>query len=160
MKRIKLSQEQYTIVDDDDFNRINRFSKWYANKDHKYNRYYAICHDPNNNKRIIAMHRFILDLKYGDRVHVDHINGNGLDNRKINLRICNHSQNQANCNIQSGTSQYKGVSYYKRISRYCASIRCNGNVYYLGAFTNEREAALAYDKKAKELFGDFAKTNF
>lgn len=93
---------------------------------------------------------------------VDHINGNGLDNRRSNLRLATAFQNLANMAIRPHTSQYKGVSYYKHRTSYkkwVAEIRCNRKRVRLGAFESEIEAARAYNEAAKNLFGEFARLN-
>lgn len=118
------------------------------------------------NSKIIYLHRFILDAE-NDEQKVDHINGNKLDNRKNNLRFCTPGQNSKNktwfSNGRNGherTSQYKGVSKNIGDTKYIASIWANGKSVYLGRFTDETDAALAYDKAAKEYYGEFARLNF
>lgn len=103
------------------------------------------------------VHRRVVGAKKGEIV--DHINGNGLDNRLSNLRIVTHGQNRqrSNCEPQ-GMSGYFGVSLHKR--GWKAAIWFEGKYISLGKFTNPQEAAIAYDKKALELFGKHAKTNF
>lgn len=94
---------------------------------------------------------------------VDHINRNTLDNRKVNLRICTGSENGRNSKSKTGsTSRYKGV-HVKARTKYSkiwiARIGHDGNQIYLGSFTKEEDAAIAYNKKAKELFGEYALLN-
>jgi hypothetical protein len=93
---------------------------------------------------------------------VDHKYGDGLDNRKINLRIATEAQNRYNRRKTSKrtSSKYKGVYYKKQCSKYCAVIGCNGKKTFLGHFDNEIDAAKAYDEAAKKLFGEFARLNF
>jgi hypothetical protein len=110
------------------------------------------------------MHRFLLLPERG--VLVDHINGDGLDNRRMNLRLANHSQNAANrCKPQRSrsTSRYKGVFFEasgKRKKRWRALIKVDGQTIHLGSYSEEIEAAVAYDIAAKKHFGEFAKLNF
>jgi len=117
------------------------------------------------------IHRLIMsrmlgrDLKKGE--HVDHINGNGLDNRRSNLRISSNSQNHANTKKQRGnySSKYKGVCWIKNVKKWAAYIGSNkkGSIVkrkYLGYYKIEEEAARAYDKAAKEHYGEFAGLNF
>ena len=89
---------------------------------------------------------------------VDHINGNGLDNRRENLRVCTHAQNMRNQDRTiNATSKYKGVSFYK--GWWHARLTYNYKSVYIGRFDNEYDAMLAYNEKAKELFGEYAKLN-
>ena len=87
-------------------------------------------------------------------------NGNSLDNRRCNLRLCTNSQNQQNQTPQGGSSEFKGVYWRKRDKKWCAGIGHNGKQYYLGLFANEIDAARAYDAAARERFGDFSRANF
>ena len=106
-----------------------------------------------------AMHRVIMGVERD--VQLDHKNGNGLDNRRKNLRICNHSQNQANQRKRSrASSRFKGVHRYRNSKRWSAKIHVNGQRVHLGAFDSERKAALAYDRAATKHFGEFARPNF
>lgn len=91
---------------------------------------------------------------------VDHRFHNTLDNRRCNIRTCTTAQNQHNQRKTRGLSQYKGVSWHKTNKKWQALIRLNGQRIYLGYFNNEIDAAKAYDKKARELFREFAFTNF
>ena len=106
------------------------------------------------------MHREILNLTLGNKLRVDHKNCNGLDNQKQNLRFATKSQNGMNQKIRMGTSKYKGVSWHKNRNKWAVWICNNGKRQYLGYFTNEVDAAQAYDRKAKELFGEYARLNF
>lgn len=92
---------------------------------------------------------------------VDHINGNGLDNRRANLRLASHAQNHANSQKRKGkSSPYKGVSWSRSGAKWMATIRSAGKTTYLGVFTNPIEAAKAYDRAASEIYGEFARVNF
>jgi hypothetical protein len=105
------------------------------------------------------MHRQITSAPPG--LVVDHINHNGLDNRKDNLRLCTRAQNALNQRPRKGTSsRYKGVYWHERDKRFYAQISHKGRRYHLGSYKSEIQAAKAYDKKAKELFGEFAHLNF
>ena len=111
----------------------------------------------------IYMHRLIAGADSGEEV--DHANGNGLDNRKNNLRIATRSQNQANkgkipMRGRHGTSQYKGVCWDKSRNSWAASITVNRRSRGLGRYSSEEEAARAYDKAALEAWGEFARLNF
>ncbi len=107
-----------------------------------------------------SMHRLVLDVTDPD-VIVDHINGNRLDNRKSNLRFATVAQNAQNRKkVSGGSSIYLGVTYHKRDERWQASVRHDGKRYHAGIHKTEEEAARAYDVKAKELHGEFARLNF
>jgi hypothetical protein len=91
----------------------------------------------------------------------DHINHNKLDNRKENLRICTEAENVHNTRIsRNNTSGYKGVTFHKRDKKWQTQIRSGQGKRYLGYFNTAEEAAKNYDEKAKEAFGEFARTNF
>lgn len=155
---ITLTQSKSVKVDDEDYEFLNQF-KW-----HTTSRGYAArrVHYPSSYKSQVnmtfLMHR-ILTFAI-DGIQVDHINGDKLDNRKENLRLCNNSQNHMNKGVQSNsTTGYKGVSFEKSIGRYRAYCNFNGKRYNLKTFKTPEEAAQAYNTKAKELFGEFALLN-
>ncbi len=92
---------------------------------------------------------------------VDHIDRDGLNNARSNLRLCSQAQNSRNAVSNNGaSSKYKGVCRYRKIKRWRATIKFNKRSYNLGYFTDEIAAAKAYDKKAVEFFGQFAYLNF
>ena len=110
--------------------------------------------------KVVWMHREI--MKAGDREFCDHINHNGLDNRRANLRLATRSRNAWNrrkAKIKS-RSKYKGVSWYNMGKRWNARIQVNRKAKFLGIFADEIEAAKAYDRAARKCFGEFAKLNF
>jgi hypothetical protein len=104
------------------------------------------------------MHRFLI----GEAgLYVDHRNGDGLDNRRANLRSATNSQNQANRGkSKRNKSGFKGVYFHKPAQKFLASIQFEGKLRHLGLFADPIEAAKAYDAAALEYFGQFAKTNF
>ncbi|MBN1124206.1 MAG: HNH endonuclease [Sedimentisphaerales bacterium] len=104
------------------------------------------------------MHRLI--ARPPDGMVVDHIDHNGLNNTRANLRVCTPQQNSRNRRSQSGRSKYKGISYDKRYKRWKARIRFQNKYIHIGTFRDEARAARAYDAKAAELFGEFACLNF
>lgn len=165
MKQIELTQGQVAIIDDEDYARITNMGKWYAAYDPIMKSFYAVrqIRKPNG-KQTIRMHRVVTNAPINKEV--DHINHNTLDNRVCNLRICTSSQNGMNRKpSQSKTSRYKGVSLDKQkrknkiYSYWRAQIYKNGKQIRLGYFKSETEAAKTYNKKAKELFGEFALLN-
>ena len=96
-----------------------------------------------------------------DHLFVDHIDHNGLNNRRSNLRLCTTAQNARNVfSYKGSTSKYKGVCWYKEGRKWAAKIKLNNKAYHLGLFEDETEAAIAYDKKARELHGEFGCLNF
>jgi len=115
---------------------------------------YAVTNCRVHEPRMLLLHRIILNAPKD--MQVDHINGNRLDNRRENLRLCTHQQNCMN--RKPVTPGYKGVSWAK--GKWRAQIRYQGYTHYLGNnFDAPEEAAQAYDEKAKELFGEFARLN-
>ncbi len=160
MKEIKINSKKYGIkiilIDDADFEFLNDF-KWSLKID-KDNRCYA--HRKDKGKEI-KLHRFILNCP--TNYCVDHIDGNGLNNQRDNLRICTYGQNSRNSfkyNFGLTSSKYKGVTWDKQKLKWRAQISFEGKHTTLGRYKIEIEAAKAYDKKAKELFGEFARLNF
>ena len=147
MKEIKLTDNFVALVDDEDYEFLSRFN-WSAH--YKGGKWYADLS--------ISMHRFILNLHKADG-HVDHINGNTLDNRRSNLRTVTRSQNQMNAKRrEDNTSGYKGVSRHN--NKWMARISINGKRFFLGHFDTPIEAAKAYDTVAKEYCKEFAQLNF
>ncbi len=157
MRWITLTQGKFTLVDDEDFNRVCRW-KWYAIKG-KYT-YYAARMNYAAGKKIVRMHRYILGLQNNDKRQVDHIDGNGLNNRRSNIRACTRTENQRNRKAQTGTSKFKGVNWHKCTKTWRARIRINKKLLLLGSYDFEIGAAKGYDKAAKKHFGEFAKLNF
>lgn len=157
MIKIPLPHGKFALIDDDDFENISQY-KWYALKSR--NTFYAYRQKWMNGKTISTiMHRMILNAPNG--YEVDHINFNGLDNRKCNLRIASRSQNQANRpKTWDGTSKYKGVHWHKLNKRWIVQITIEGKNINCGAYKDEIEAAIAYDRAAIQYFGEFAYLNF
>ncbi len=157
-KEIPLTQGKFAIVDDEVFEYLSQW-KWQAVK--KFNIWYAQRSTVmvNGKRKTIYMHREI--LKTPDNMDTDHKDNDGLNNRLNNIRICTPSQNQHNHRPQIGkSSRYKGVGWHKSDKCWQSRIKINGKTKYIGNYTDEIEAAKAYDKKAIELFGEFAHLNF
>lgn len=154
---IPLTQGLYALIDGKNYDWLNQY-KWYASKArHTY--YARRCIRKKGKKRTVWMHRQILGVLIGGES--DHTNGCGLDNRECNLRLITPSKNQQR-QIKRAicTSKYKGISWEKRDKKWSARITYQKKKFSLGHFDNEKQAAQAYDAKAKELFGEFALTNF
>lgn len=165
--KILLTQGQEALVDEDDFVRLSTFKWFYYPGSPRSLTGYAMRNRRSyeeGGRGVIYMHRFILDAPQGSVV--DHINGNGLDNRRTNLRLATHRQNCRNRRgaERTSTSSYLGVSWHKKGKKWVAFI-CErkdgrGVSTYLGLFSNEEDAARAYDAAARIRFGRFASLNF
>ena len=108
---IKLTQGKFTIVDDEDVPILSRY-RWCAAK--AYNTFYAVAWYRGMGKNLV-MHRLLLGLSEGDHRVIDHINGDGLDNRKANLRVCTNRQNEWNKQKHADNSSgHLGISFEKR----------------------------------------------
>lgn len=153
MKVIKLSQNKETFVDDEDYKYLSQW-KWY------YHQGYAIrkISIGNGKRKTIRMHNEIIAPLQG--YFVDHINGDTLNNLKINLRFADKSENNRNRTKRIKlTSKYKGVLWHKRDKKWQASIKVNKKQYHLGYFQSEDAAAYAYNIAAITHFGEFARIN-
>lgn len=154
---IPLSQGLVTIIDDEDAERVLAVGGWFAHVK-KGGLAYARCNVPADGgaRRGVLLHTFLTGWPL-----VDHRNGDGLDNRRANLRRATKSQNGANQRIAArNTSGFKGVSWHKASQKWDAHIRANGRQRHLGLFLSPEEAARAYDAAARDLFGEFARPNF
>ncbi len=156
MKKIELANNrEVAIVDDEDFDELSKYT-WYL--DERKNTSYAKTFVCKDGKRVkTGMHRLIMKAKKGQ--DIDHRDRNGLNNRKYNLRLCTNQQNSMNRDTNYGTSKYKGVWWHKRDKRWYSGIQLNGKQIHLGSFKDETLAAEAYNIKANELFGEYARLN-
>jgi hypothetical protein len=149
---IPLTQGKVAIVDVADYEWLSQW-KWCANNQHGI--WYAVR---AKRPELIRMHRVILDAKAGQIV--DHIDGNGLNNRRANIRLCTSHQNSMNMSRQTrGSSRFRGVAWQKTQNVWVARIRDGEKLLYLGRFSDEVKAALAYDAAAQRIFGEFARLN-
>ena len=158
MKEINLTRGYVALVDDEDFEKLNKF-KWFADKcsyGSKFRASRSVYLD-DKRKNTIRMHREILN--YFGKMYVDHINGNTLDNRKKNLRVCTHQENRFNQINPSKNNKLKvkGVWFDKEKEKFRADIRINGNKIFLGYFDRAEDADLAYRQAEKKYFGEFAR---
>ena len=147
-KEIVLTKGKVAVVDDEDYEMLVSGSRWCVNDGYAFNATRG------------RMHRVILNAP--DGVMVDHINGDKLDNRKANLRLCTNSKNQANRKVVRGVSKFKGVVLERRKNGRCfwkATLVFEGKATYLGSFATDLEAAAAYNEAAVSKFGEFAHLN-
>lgn len=157
MKEIPLTQGFVALIDDEDVELVSRH-KWFASR--HGSRVYARTNvlDANSHRKTLPMHRLIMNPGRG--LDIDHINGNGIDNRRSNLRSCSRSRNKANAAAYANNrSGFKGVYWQKDVRKWRAQIRVMGRKLHLGLFDARQEAALAYNKAAVEHFGEFARLN-
>lgn len=153
---IKLTKGAVALIDREDFMWVSWF-KWSLISGNGYARRGDVV---DGKRRSMYMHREIMRAQQGE--YIDHINGNKLDNRKCNLRICTNSQNNFNKpKNKNNTSGYKGVFLSHNKSKpFMAQIVCNRKTIYLGYHATAEEAARRWDVEAKILHGEFARLNF
>lgn len=160
-RKIGLTQGKYTVVDLEDYEQLGRY-KWHASRS-KYGIYavrkFWTKEGSGVKQKSVSMHQVIMGSAEGKVI--DHINHNGLDNRRANLRFVTMQQNSWNKRKNRGnySSRYKGVAWSKSRKKWRTRITWNGRWIFLGYFEDEEAAAMAYDAKAKELFGDYASLN-
>lgn len=154
MSEIPLTQGRIALVDDEDYEQLARHSWSFDGRGYAVRGVWVA-----GRVKKVRMHRQILSAAEG--VEVDHVNGNGLDNRRSNLRLCEHHQNARNVRPRQGcTSQYKGVYWHRQSGKWRARLRFGGKHISLGLYVSEQDAARAYDAAARQHFGAFARTNF
>lgn len=144
-KLIPLTKGQFVKVDNEDFDRLKNINWNLSSSNYAINNTYGL------------MHRFILGVPEG--IEVDHVYHDTLDNRKAKLRLSTRGQNMYNTKPRKATSKYKGVCWDKENGLWESQITINYKKIKIGRYRTEEEAAEAYDKKAVELFGEFACLN-
>jgi hypothetical protein len=155
VKEIQLSKGKVALVDDEDFEYLSQWKWFYHNKG------YA-ARNKNTGNRVgrgsYLMHKVIMNTP--DGMETDHINGDKVDNRKSNLRICSKSENIMNSKIRKdNTSGYKGVCWHIGHKKYCVSICKDKKIRHVGYYEKISDAVLAYNNAAIELFGEYARLN-
>lgn len=159
---IQLSQGKIGLLSDCDNDLVAM--KWYAWRSLRGHVYYVLRTSSGSDLKS-SMHRVVLARMLGRallrREHVDHINGDGLDNRRENLRLATASQNGCNRgSMSNNNSGYKGVVFQKNSKKWQAGTTSGGKYKYLGLYDNIIDAALAYDRYAYEHHGEFANCNY
>lgn len=156
MRKILLSHGFTTCVDDDDFNELIKFN-WIVIK-RRYTSYAIRFTKIENKNTLIFMHRQIMKTPIG--METDHIDRDGLNNCKKNLRCCTKSENFGNrISYVNTSSKFKGVCYYPKFKKFMAYIQIRNKQKYLGYFIDEKDAAIAYNNAALVAFGEFARLN-
>lgn len=161
-KTLKLTQKQVAMVDNIDFEYLNQYN-WSAAYNNHIKGFYAVrCKyigmiNGKKKNKMTRMHRLIMEKTLGRELKeseiVDHINHDPLDNRRKNLRVVSQRQNHQNLKSNQ-TSKYPGVFWEKNVKKWRAKIEIEGKQKHLGLFTNEREAAKAYEQACRELVGE------
>jgi hypothetical protein len=152
---IQLPHGIFALVDAEDYEKVSKYSWWATSTRH---RTYALT-KIDKGRTSVSMHRIVLDYPEGE---IDHINMNGLDNRKSNLRLATRQQqrfNECKAIVANATSKYKGVAK-RRNGKWAAAIQNGNKVEHLGTFESEELAARAYDTKARQIQGSFGRYNF
>ena len=150
---LPLTKGKTTIIDAADFEKVGHF-KWICT----WNGYAYRTERVNGKRRGVFLHRLLVNAPEG--LEVDHINGDRLDNRVANLRLCTHAENARNRWGRKGReSRYVGICLYRQ-GAWRARIYINGKTMHLGVYPTEEEAARAYDVAARKLHGEFATLNF
>lgn len=158
MKEILLSQDRVALVDDSDYQWLNQW-KWTLSRCRRT--IYAHRYPTKDARRtMILMHRLIMGILQNPELHVDHINHDGLDNRRVNLRLATQQQNLQNSRKYRNTRfRFKGVRKRPK-HNWEAYIKVDRKFVTIGSFLTEEEAAKAYDAAARQHFGEFACCNF
>ena len=154
MAEIVLTNGEIALISDQDYKTVSAY-KWTVLND-KHNKYAISKIKIEDKWKTLYMHRLIIGET---NLQIDHINHNGLDNQRDNLRVCTHLQNCMNKISYRGSSKFKGVSYNKKAKKYEAYININGTRKRLGLFISEIDAALAYNFEAKTNFKEYSFIN-
>jgi hypothetical protein len=155
---IPLRSGERVLIDVDDYEKVSDYRWYYFRGTRPGVGYASTVRKIDGKNKSCFMHRLIMGAQSG--IEVDHINGDGLDNRKQNLRLCNKSQQAANTGPnRCNTSGYKGVSFCRRENKWRSYITHNSKFRSLGYYETKEEAAFAYNEAARGYFGEFAYQN-
>ncbi len=166
MKEIVLTQGQVALVDDEDYEDLikMKWHAWYNKNGDSFYAHHSVYNGAGKSPSVIRMHRYLMKV-VNPKIKVDHIDGNTLNNQKNNLRVCESHQNNTNMlSLRSDNSTgYRGVTkyFYNGRKKWTAALSVKGKKFRLGYFDSPEEAARAFDKAARELYGEFCgKLNF
>lgn len=161
MKELLLTNSRdVALLDDEDYERL-RLYPWRKQTNANGKVYVVRTRSRKEapGSHLVKLHREIVSAPAG--CDVDHVDNNGLNNQSANLRVCTRSENLRNTRKRDNSSaKFKGIYWHKRARKWVAQIKPPTGHIYLGSFADDVEAAKAYDAKARELFGAFAKCNF
>jgi len=154
MKTIELTRDKVALVDDEDYDDLIRY-KWSTLSSGNNRYYYAVRWGRPGERDVVLMHNHLLGS-----LGVDHINGDGLDNQRSNLRSATKTQNGQNRKPNKNcVSEFKGINQRPN-GKWYVRIQVDGKRISLGYFNDEIDAAKAYDEAARRYFGEYARTNF
>lgn len=156
--KLLLTKGHFAIVDADLFDYLSQW-KWMVKKSR--NLFYGgrKVRVENGFTKTMMLHRQIMGLALDDKRRVDHIDGNGLNCTKANMRVCSQGENARNRHVSLGSCKYKGVHWDKDAGKFRSVIMKEGKRFHIGRFDCEHEAAARYNEAAKELHGEFAALN-
>ncbi len=158
MKKIKLTKDKFTLVDDEDFEYLNKYKWEIKNTTTNFKAYRFEVNAAHGKVKIIFIHREIMKVS-DPSIHVIHLNGDHLDNQKSNLRTLTRQEATRFRKKYLSPKQFDGVAYLRSAEKYIATISKNEIEYRLGIYTTPEKAAMAYDKAAIKLFGNDFFTN-
>lgn len=150
---VSLTRGEFAIIDNEDLTVVQKFSNWHVFTTSTKRTKYALTNVPGST---IKMHRLIMGFP---EMQIDHINRDGLDNRRANLRLVTNTQNAYNTG-PNYNKKYKGISLDNSKTKWKSYIRVDGKLYYIGSFLTPEEAAIAYDEIAFKQWGTLAYLNF